>query len=788
MSRRVLVAFAAFVLTAGLVGTVYLWSELRAWDAIVTDRFRTHRWNFPSKISAEPTTFYPGLILEPIEAQAALERVGYRRVNEAPLKHGEFIMSDAEVLISLRNEKVRPPEDQLIRILRGRGHVIQRIEDGLTRDELPFAELEPKLITALYEGNWEERRLVTLEEVPSLLVQAILDTEDQRFFSHHGIDIIGLTRAVFVNLTAGRMRQGGSTLTQQLMKNFFLTDERSFNRKRREMVMALIVEHRFDKQEILENYLNEIYLGQRGAQAIHGVREAAQHYFAKELMDLSIGEMAVLAGIIRGPSLYSPLRHPERARSRRNTVLKAMLESEHLTQAQFDAAVAEPLVTAEIPAHADDAPYFVDFVRQELTASYAAEVLSAEGLDVETTLDTRLQLLAEEALQSGLDALERRHPRLRSQDPAARLQGCLIAVEPQTGAIRAMMGGRDYRFTQFNRCSQARRQPGSVFKPFVYTAAFEAPAGRGHILPTTPILDEPFTWPFEGRKWSPANYDKQYAGSVSVRQALERSLNAATARIAQDVGLPAIIETAHRMGINSPIAEYPSIVLGAAEVSPLEVAQAFSVLANGGVRADLVSIKRIRARDGIALERRPVRFEQVISPDSAFLVTHLLEGVLDHGTGRAARRGGWTRPAAGKTGTTSDYRDAWFAGYTPDLVTIVWVGFDEPQNLHLTGGDAALPIWSDFMRRALSPRPEQQFVAPPSITVVRIDPESGQLAGEDCPQSIDEAFRAAEVPMEPCSLHASAPPDEPESIDGAERSADTDEGETPVLRDDEADE
>ncbi len=767
MWRRLLAAFALLGVAATLAFFLFVWPRLQAWDAVVTERFRDHRWAFPSKVVADRPILYPGLLLDPAELQASLERIGYRRAASAPLKHGEFTISESEVLIARRESSAGLGASDLVRIVSGRGQMIQRIEDANSKEELPIVALEPKLITALFQGNWEERNLVKLADVPPLLIQAILDTEDQRFYSHHGVDLIGLVRATIVNLTSGRMRQGASTLTQQLMKNFFLTDERTFARKRREMLMALIVEHRFTKQEILENYLNEIYLGQRGAQAIHGVREAAQHYFGKDLQDLSAGEMAVLAGIIRGPSIYSPLRHPERAKERRNTVLHAMFENKHLTQAEYEAAVAEPLRTAEVPAHADDAPYFVDFVRQELTAAYDADVLSAEGLDVETTLDTRLQLLAEKALQSGLDAIEKAHPRLRSDDPGARLQGCLLAVEPQTGAIRAMMGGRDYRFTQFNRCTQARRQPGSVFKPFVYTAAFEVPDEAERMLPTSRIDDEPFTWVFQGQSWSPANYDKTYVGSVSMREALEHSLNAATARIAQKIGLRAVIDTARRMGITSPLGEFPSIALGAAEVSPLEIAQAYSVLANGGVRADLVSIKQIRAHDGIALERRPVQFNQVISPESAYLVTHLLEGVLVRGTGRAVRARGWTRPAAGKTGTTSDYKDAWFAGYTPELVTIVWVGFDDPRPLHLTGGDAALPIWADFMRRALGPRPQQPFIAPPTIVTVRIDPASGQLATADCPTSLDEAFPAGRAPTEPCSLHAPAAAPEPTPEDEA---------------------
>ena len=434
-----------------------------------------------------------------------------------------------------------------------------------------------------------------------------------------------------------------------------------------------------------------------------------------------------------------------------------MLKQGDISAEQYAAAVAEPLRVAPMLNQATDAPYFVDFVRQELSQAYPSDVLTTEGLRIYTALDMHLQHLAEQALQVGLADLEKRYPRLHADKPNEQLQACLIVIQPQTGAIKAMMGGRDYRFTQFNRCTQALRQPGSVFKPFTYLTAFEQTRHADpHILPTTRIEDEPFDWAFDNQVWSPANYKKRYLGMVSVREALEFSLNAATARLAQQVGLGPILETARRMGISSPLPPYPSVVLGAAEVTPFEVAQAFSVLANSGLRAEPLSIKKVIDRGGQPIERKPVHVEQVIQPDTAYLVTHLMEGVIDYGTGHPARKRGFTRPAAGKTGTTNDYRDAWFVGFTPDLLAVVWVGFDQKRPLNLAGAEAALPIWTEFMKQATAGMPPSEFVPPPGVSLVKIDPLSGQLATPACPEPLEEAFYKGDEPTTPCPLHAPA--------------------------------
>jgi penicillin-binding protein 1B len=757
MLRRVAFGFLLLVIATTAVGGIALWVAMHRLAPVVVEKFRTHRWKFPSEIYTDSFLIYPGMDLQAIGFFDRLHDLGYQAVDHEVTRKGEYHFEKSAGLLDIWLHDFPYPT------VAGAGgavrlavsdDVVVRMEDLATHTELYTLELDPELITGLYQGVWEERHLVSLDEVPPLLLRAIIDVEDQHFYEHHGIDVGGIVRALWVDLRSGRVEQGGSTLTQQLMKNFFLTDERSLKRKLTEALMALIVERQFSKQEILTNYINEIYLGQRGAQGIYGVWEASHFYFGKEPQDLSVAEIATLASLIKAPNRYSPFRDPEACQRRRNYALTLMLKLGDISAEQYTAAVTAPVRTAAPVNETNDAPYFVDLVRQELSQTYPPRVLTTEGLRIHTSLDPHLQRLAEQTLQAGLADLERRYPRLRAAKPADQLQGCLIAIQPQTGAIKALMGGRDYRFSQFNRCTQALRQPGSVFKPFTYLAAFEDTRHSEHpILPTTRIEDAPFAWSYDNQVWTPANYKKRYMGEVTVREALEESLNCATARLAHEVGLGPIIDMAQRMGITSPLPPYPSVVLGAAEVSPLEVAQAFTALANSGLRTTPLAIKKVLDHDNHPIERNPVQVEQVVPADTAYLVTHLMEGVLDYGTGRGARRRGFTRPAAGKTGTTNDYGDAWFAGFTPDLLTVVWVGFDHRRSLNLAGAEAALPIWTEFMKAATAGLPATPFTPPPGVVLVRIDPVSGLLATPACPDGIEEAFYKDDEPTAPCPLH-----------------------------------
>jgi penicillin-binding protein 1B len=760
--------FPFLLLFTGMVG----WQFYRDLECEVVSRLSARRWDVPSKIYAEPLLLYPGAHIGELGLFERLARLDYRVTAAAVTARGEYHYDrkKGELLLALRETPFARGRDNDQRIsLSLQGDRIVQVVDIDTGSVLRAVELEPEVITSVYDRAWEERRLVKLYDVPSLLVKALLAAEDHRFFEHEGIDLRRIVGAVRANFLAGRAVQGGSTLTQQLVKNFFLSQEKTLGRKMLEVCMATIVEHHYSKLEILENYLNEIYMGQHGAKGIFGMWEAARVYFGKEPRDLTLGELTILAGIVQRPNYFMPLRHPERAVQRREYVLQRMQALGDITEEEYQAARKEKLVRRALPPDENGAPYFADFIRKQLEEHLPAGTLTTAGLRVLTSLDPRLQRLAQETVRKGLEALEEKYPRLQRDKPEERLQACLIAMQPQTGAVRAMVGGRDYTVSQFNRVTQAYRQPGSVFKPVVFLAALmkEREEQRGRFLPTSRVEDEPFSWSFKGQEWTPGNYRKEYLGLVSLRRALELSLNAATARVAQDVGLAPILETARALGFVSPLTEYPSLVLGASEVTPFEVAVAFSTLANQGVRVTPVTIKRVVDADGQTLERHGIEVAQAVLPEDAYILTHLLEGVLDRGTGRSSRQQGFSRPAAGKTGTTNDYGDAWFVGYTTDLVTVVWVGFDQRQSLELSGAQAALPIWTNFMKRATAGQPETGFIPPPGVTLVPIDPRTGMRATPQCPIVIEEAFFDGAEPTQPCSLHVTeirpieTPPERP---------------------------
>ncbi len=755
--RSAFFAFPLVVVFAAVLG----WQFYRALENEVVTRFSAHQWEVPSKIYAEPVLLYPGGQLEAGKLVEILTRLDYRSVSGPPQTRGEYLYDQKTGVLQLALRDSPFPQivarAQRVSFLL-RGGRIERLVDLDSSTPLAFIELEPEVIAGVYDRSWGERRVVKLYDVPSQLVKALLAAEDHRFFEHEGVDLWRILGAIRANLLARRPVQGGSTLTQQLVKNFYLSQEKTVQRKIVEICMATIVELHYSKLEILENYLNEIYLGQHGAKGIFGMWEASRVYFGKEPRDLTLGESAVLAGMVKSPNTFSPLRHPDRILPRRNYVLQRMRELGHISTEEYEAALKETITPRTLPSEDNHAPHFADFIRKALTAQFPDNTLATAGLRVATSLDLRLQDAAYVAIQKGLQELEKRYPRLRRSVPEEQLQACLIAMQPQTGAIRAMIGGRDYQTSQFNRATQAHRQLGSVFKPIVFLTALsqEREKREGRFLPSSHIDDTPFTWSYKGETWSPGNYNNQYLGTVSLRRALELSLNAATARLAQEVGLDPIRQTAENLGFVSPLPQYPSMVLGAGEVTPLEVVVAFSTLANTGARSVPRPIKLISNQNGETVTQHKIEMEQVVPPADAYMVTHLLEGVLARGTGRGARERGFTFPAAGKTGTTNDYGDAWFVGYTPDLVTVVWVGFDQRQSLGLSGAQAALPIWTSFMKRVTAGQPPAEFIPPPGVVVVPIDPQTGERATPQCPLVLDEAFYDGEEPLQSCSRHGSA--------------------------------
>ena len=640
---------------------------------------------------------------------------------------------------------------------------IVSLRDQFARNEYA---LEPQLITNLFDSSREKRRLVDFSDLPKHLVNGLLAIEDRRFFDHSGIDYLRLLKAAYIDIRAGSYRQGASTITQQLARMLFLTRESTLRRKVAEAMVAFQLEHRLSKEEIFENYCNTVYLGQRGSFSIQGMGEASQAYFRKQVRDLTLPEAALLAGIIQSPNRYSPYRHPDAALHRRNQVLGAMLEIKAITQPELDEAVQAPLGVAPSYAVASEAPFFIDLVKDDLLDRFSEEELTSQSYRIYTTLDLRLQRAAVEAVRLGVEELDQRLDNLRGRrsratpdpdaPPPVRPEIALVAIDAHTGAVKALIGGRDYGVSQLDR-ALALRQPGSVFKPFVYAAALTAYQNGFSDQPWTPIskiLDEPTTFEFaEQPPYQPANFGNVYRGEVTLRTALSNSLNVATIKVAENIGYQTVVALARRAGLNEKIMPTPAVALGAYEVSPLEVAGAYTIFANQGVRMDTHILSMVRSRNGLLLDITFPRKTPVLDPAVAYLMTNLMEDVINHGTGAGVRARGFDAPAAGKTGSS---HDGWFAGYTSDLICIVWVGYDTDRELPLTGGASALPIWTEFMKRAIQVPEYSRTIRPePPRGVVRadIDPATGELATPHCPASQTEYFLEGTQPGDYCHLH-----------------------------------
>lgn len=729
----------------------------------VSTRFAGKRWTIPSRIYSDSTLIYPGQRLADLGFFQRLARLNYHPVaGPADVRdRGEYWYGQKRGRLTIFLHSVAYPyrnfPGELVTVKLAADGTIAAMADGVSHQPIYSLELEPEMLGAIFQGDWRQRRLVPLAEIPPAFIDAILAAEDHRFYEHHGIDMVRIIKAAWIDLVSGRVVQGGSTLTQQLMKNFFLTSKRDWHRKVKEALMAYIAERLYSKDEILENYINDIYLGQRGQEGIYGVWEASEFYFSKEPRDLKISEMAAIAGMIRSPNRYNPLRHPVRATRRRNEVLASMLADGYVSKAAYDQAVTEPLRAREPFVETNDAPYFVDYVKRELAERYPPSVLTGEGLRIFTTLDVHMQKEAQRAVQDNLADLEARHPALRRKEKSEELQSCLIAIEPQTGKIRAMVGGRDYRESQFNRVTQAKRQPGSAFKPVTYLAAFQETLNGGpeQFLPTSYLDDTPFTWQIGDTTWTPRNYKNRYFGRVTLEFALEESLNSATSRLANAIGLDRVIAMAEKLGFGE-LPPYPSIVLGGIEVAPIQIANAYAIMANDGMKVPSYAVTAVLNQSGKVIEGHELEAEQVLAPDVAYMMDFMLEQVMLHGTGEGARRLGFTRPAAGKTGTTNDSVDAWFAGFTPNLLTVVWTGFDQKEALGLTGAEASLPAWTNFMKAATAPRPALDFTMPPDMVTARVDPATGYLAGPYCPDAVAGVFPKALAPTQLCPFHTSS--------------------------------
>lgn len=700
-------------------------------------------WDLPSRLYAAPLRLEPGVSLPPGALEKTIEALGY--VKAKPVQSpGEFRTADGGTVYV----NPRPAWKGLEGVPEGTLEL--KLEDrallGLKKFKGPAlkgAVLPPVAFAELRGPDQETRKVVERTKLPRVLVDAVVAIEDQRFYSHYGIDPKSLVRALWVNLQRGGRSQGGSTLTQQLAKNRFLTHEKSFIRKIKEIFYALALERRYTKDQILTFYLNEIYLGQRGSVGISGMAQAAYAFFSREVTQLKLEEAALLAGIIQAPNAYAPDKHPEKALKRRNVVLKKMFEQGYISQKDFDAAVKTSIKLRPGRYLGRTAPNFVDYVVEELGERFPTEQWDVEGFSIETTLDLRIQQAAEQALSSHLTSLQK--------STKVPLEGAVVVLEPSTGRILAMVGGRDYGASQFNRATKAKRQPGSAVKPFVMLTAFTE---KGQELgPTSPLQDEPLTLTVEGKPYSPQNSDKQFHGTVTVRQTLEQSLNVPTVKLADDIGVEKLARTLTTLGIPGPLKARPSLALGAFEASPLELASAYTALANGGKQQPAFGIVRVRDRDGLVVYEAAEPSGARVGGVESWLVRDLMRGVLDRGTGKDARKLGYTYIASGKTGTTNDARDTWFVGFDAELLGVVWVGSDENLPTNLTGGKAALPVWVQLMKSVRQSSRPPGDPLPAGLSQVEVCLNTLQLPTPGCTEKVTEVFWEAKVPTESCSLH-----------------------------------
>src|SRR5262247_664913 len=593
---------------------------------------------------------------------------------------------------------------------------------------------EPSVGSKVYDENDEpitefhvERRIfVPLAQMPQTLKQAVIATEDARFYSHFGVDPMGIARAIYQNFRRGRIVEGGSTITQQLAKVLFLTPDKSLERKLKEAILALEIERRYAKDRILEMYLNQVYFGQ-GA---YGVEAASRTYFGKSVSDLTVREAALLAGLPRAPSSYAPFEHPQAAKQRREIVLRQMVEYGALKDGDATKLAKSDLGLIPPERRRTTGQYFLDYVQQLLEAKYGADMVFKGGLNVYTTLSPTMQLAAEQSLRDGLQTLEGRSAKAR---PGEHPEGAIVTIEPQTGYIRALVGGYDFFRSEFNRAVQAKRQPGSAFKPFVYIAALEA-----GFTPATRVEDAPVNYPVgrNGSAWKPENYDRLFRGSTTLQQAVEESVNVVTVKVQERIGLAKTIQVARRLGITSPLDVNLSLALGTSDVSLLEMTSAYGTLANQGVWMPPVTIRYVTDAQGKLLEEHVPEGREAVAPETAYVITQMLRGVVERGTGQAAK--GLGRPIAAKTGTTNDYSNAWFVGFTPRLATGVWVGYDRPRSLGKdeTGSRVAVPIWVAYMGKVLGDSPREDFPIPDQVMSMLVDEDP---SGE-CLRPVPMAF------------------------------------------------
>ena len=727
------------------------------YDRIIERRFRTPVFSNSAKIYAIPQTVRTGEKITVKQIVAELRHAGYSERDDSQL--GNFRLVGDGIEITPGAESYHSPESALIKVEDG------QVESISSRgNQLSAYELEPQLITALFDAEQRSKRqVVKYSDIPPVMIQAVLAIEDRRFFEHSGVNFLRMAEAAWIDLTRGRHEQGGSTLTMQLSRGFFLTPEKTVRRKLTEMLIAEELEQKFPKQQIFEFYANWVDLGQRGSFAISGFAEATRAYFNKDLKDITLPEAALLAGLIQRPSYLSPYRHPERALERRNLVLDAMVETRAITPEQAEKAKAAPLKLAPPNVEASDAPYFVDMVRDTLINKFSERDLNDESYRIYTTLDPDLQKAAAQAVETGVKLVDEQVTKLRSKrikvgkkfetkvEKGPQAQVALVAMDPHTGAVLALVGGRDYGWSQLNH-AVARRPTGSIFKPFVYAAALNTAldGSASVITPASTVTDAPSTFVYGDQIYEPRNYKEEYHGDVTLRYALAMSLNNATVKVAEEVGYDKVANLAKSAGIAS-VKATPAMALGSYDATPLDMTAAYTTFANNGIRISPILVNSVRNAKGDVIANFSTDQRQVLDPRIAYVMTNMMEGVINNGLGYSAVRvRGFTQPAAGKTGTS---HDGWFAGYTSDLLCIVWVGFDDYSDLRLSGAQTAAPIWTEFMKKAAT-LPQyanmQPFSQPTGVVDVQLDKATNRLATPSCPDDYTSAFVAGTEPRETC--------------------------------------
>ena len=735
------------------------------YDRIIEQRFRGPVFATSAKIYTTPKVIRVGGKITIAQIAAELRRAGYAK-KEGESSFGSYRASGATIEVLPGTESYHAPEPATISVADGTVTSISSRSTG----ELEAYELEPQPMTSLFDAEQRSKRqLVTYNEIPKVMVDAVTAIEDRRFFQHSGVNFFRLIEAAWIDFTHQRHQQGGSTITMQLSRAFFLSPQKTFKRKMIEMLIAVELEQKFTKQQIFEFYANRVDLGQRGSFTISGFAEGAHSYFNKDLKDLNLPEAALLAGLIQAPSYLSPYRHPERAQERRNTVLDAMVETGAITRAQADKAKASPLKLAPPNVEASDAPYFVDMVRDIVLSKLNEHEVNDQQFRIYTTLDPQLQQAAAQAVETGIKLVDEQVTKMRTRRakvngklettvaPGPQAQVALVAMDPHTGQIRALVGGRNYGTSQLNH-AVAKRPTGSIFKPFVYAAAMNTAidGSTSVITPASLVADQPSTFAYGDQIYEPRNYKEEYHGDVTLRYALALSLNNATVKVAEEVGYDKVADLAKSAGITS-VKATPAMALGAYDATPVDMAAAYTTFANGGTRLSPILVNSVRNAQGDVIANYSTERKEVLDPRIAFVMTRMLEGVVNFGTAYGVRERGFTAPAAGKTGTS---HDGWFAGYTTNLLCIVWVGYDDYSDIRLSGAQTAAPIWAEFMKKAVSlPQYEdvKPFWQPEGVVDVQLDKVTNRLATPSCPDDYTIAFVTGTEPRDTCDQTAERP-------------------------------